>query len=144
MQRPAPSSLPALDSSALLHSQAMAAHLRNAIQAADGYLGFDAWMAQALYAPGLGYYAAGNIKLADATPLAQGAHIPAGDFVTAPELTSLFAQTLARQVAQVLHVSASRTILEFGAGTAALARGPIQDRAIAEETRTCRSESARL
>lgn len=127
MQRPAPSSLPALDSAALLHSQVMAAHLRDAIQAAGGYLGFDAWMAQALYAPGLGYYAAGNIKLADGTPSAQGAHIPAGDFVTAPELTPLFAQTLARQVAQVLHMSASQTILEFGAGTGALAEGLLRE-----------------
>ena len=48
-------------------------------------------MELALYTPGLGYYAGGATKLGGA-----------GDFVTAPELSSLFSQTLARQVAQVL------------------------------------------
>lgn len=127
MQRPASPSLPSLDPATLHHSQAMATHLRQQIQAAGGWLGFEAWMAQALYTPGLGYYAAGNIKLADAAPSTQGAHLPAGDFVTAPELTPLFAQTLAQQVAQVLQVSATRTILEFGAGTGALTQGLLQE-----------------
>src|SRR3546814_13812569 len=45
-------------------SARVAAHLRQAIAGHGGWLPFDQWMAQALYAPGLGYYAAGNIKMA--------------------------------------------------------------------------------
>src|SRR5690606_8155844 len=44
-----------------------------------------------------------------------------GDFTTAPELTPLFGKTLARQVAEILERSGSDTILEFGAGSGALA-----------------------
>ncbi len=67
----------------------------------------------ALYAPGLGYYAAGNTKF--------GAALPTGDFTTAPEMTPLFGQALANQVAQVLNACGSVRILEFGAGSGALA-----------------------
>lgn len=63
----------------------------------------------ALYAPGLGYYAAGSHKLGSG-----------GDFVTAPEMTPLFGRTLARQIAQVL-TSGCDGILELGAGSGAMA-----------------------
>ncbi len=75
-------------------------------------------MSEALYAPGLGYYAAGNIKLGSMSSQA-----PAGDFVTAPEMGPLFARTLASQVAAILQASHSNRVLEFGAGTGALAAG---------------------
>ncbi|WP_148318609.1 class I SAM-dependent methyltransferase [Achromobacter xylosoxidans] len=120
MQRPSPANLPPLDPAAQEHSAAMAAHLRDAIAANGGWLPFDRWMALALYAPGLGYYAAGNIKLARAD---SGGKNPEGDFVTAPQLTPLFARTLARQAAQVLRQTRTDTVLEFGAGTGALAEG---------------------
>ncbi|WP_338880442.1 SAM-dependent methyltransferase [Achromobacter veterisilvae] len=120
MQRPSPANLPPLDPAAQEHSAAMAAHLRDAIAANGGWLPFDRWMALALYAPGLGYYAAGNIKLARAD---DGGKNPEGDFVTAPQLTPLFARTLARQAAQVLRQTRTDTVLEFGAGTGALAEG---------------------
>ncbi|MCC2595749.1 SAM-dependent methyltransferase [Pusillimonas sp. MFBS29] len=74
-------------------------------------------MDMALYAPGLGYYAAGSTKF--------GATLPTGDFTTAPELTPLFAQTLARQVRQILLASDSCTVLEFGAGSGAMAAAMI-------------------
>ncbi|CAB3882400.1 SAM-dependent methyltransferase [Achromobacter dolens] len=122
MQRPAPANLPPLSPAAQAHSEAAAAHLRAAIAAASGWLPFDHWMAEALYAPGLGYYAAGNVKLAD--PDAQA---PAGDFVTAPQLTPLFARTLARQAAQVLRQTDTQAVLEFGAGTGALAEGVLRE-----------------
>ncbi|KGE01657.1 hypothetical protein JL37_00065 [Achromobacter sp. RTa] len=124
MQRPAPANLPALPPAALEHSEAAAAHLRDAIAANGGWLPFDRWMAQALYAPGLGYYAAGNVKLAEADG---DARAPAGDFVTAPQLTPLFARTLARQAAQVLRQTRTDTVLEFGAGTGALAEGVLAE-----------------
>ncbi|CAB3855988.1 class I SAM-dependent methyltransferase [Achromobacter ruhlandii] len=122
MQRPAPANLPPLPPAAQAHSKAAAAHLRAAIGAASGWLPFDHWMAEALYAPGLGYYAAGNVKLAEAD-----ASAPAGDFVTAPQLTPLFARTLARQVAQVLRQTDTQAVLEFGAGTGALAEGVLRE-----------------
>jgi SAM-dependent MidA family methyltransferase len=67
-------------------------------------------MELALYAPGLGYYAAGATKL--------GA---AGDFVTAPELTSLFAAALSTQVAAILAATQRRDIVELGGGSGRLA-----------------------
>ena len=113
---PLPPSLPAPDAASLAHAAQVHAHLQEQIRAAGGWLAFDRFMAAALYAPGLGYYAAGNQKLGSP----DDAH-PAGDFVTAPELTPLFAATLARQVGQVLEACGSAEVLEFGAGTGALA-----------------------
>jgi len=124
MQRPAPANLPPLSPAAQAHSDAAAAQLRAAITANGGWLPFDHWMAQALYAPGLGYYAAGNVKLADGE---DDAKAPAGDFVTAPQLTPLFARTVARQVAQVLRQTQTQAVLEFGAGTGALAEGVLRE-----------------
>ncbi|MDQ2185517.1 SAM-dependent methyltransferase [Alcaligenaceae bacterium A4P071] len=110
-------SLPELDPAVRAHSARTADALRGNIAAQGGWISFEQWMADALYAPGLGYYAAGNIKLADTDSPAS----LAGDFVTAPQLTPVFAQTWARCVAEVLHACAGRTVLEFGAGTGALA-----------------------
>ncbi|HEY9272998.1 class I SAM-dependent methyltransferase [Achromobacter sp.] len=124
MQRSAPGNLPSLAPAAQEHSAAAAAHLRATIAAHGGWLSFDHWMAQALYAPGLGYYAAGNVKLADADG---DVRAPAGDFVTAPQLTPLFARTLARQAAQVLRQTQTDAVLEFGAGTGALAEGVLRE-----------------
>lgn len=124
MQRPAPANLPPLSAAAREHSDAAAAHLRAAITANGGWLPFDHWMAEALYAPGLGYYAAGNVKLADGD---DDAKTPAGDFVTAPQLTPLFARTIARQAAQVLRQTQTQAVLEFGAGTGALAEGVLRE-----------------
>jgi len=124
MQRPAPANLPPLSPAAREHSAATAAHLRAAIASNGGWLPFDHWMAEALYAPGLGYYAAGNVKLADAD---DGGKTPAGDFVTAPQLTPLFARTLARQAAEVLRQTGTHDVLEFGAGTGALAEGVLRE-----------------
>ncbi|MEY4506515.1 MAG: hypothetical protein RL297_1093 [Pseudomonadota bacterium] len=78
-------------------------------------------MAMALYEPGLGYYANHTPKLG-LWPAAQGAVEGVGsDFVTAPELTPLFAGTLARSVGEALRATATDEVWEFGAGTGALA-----------------------
>jgi SAM-dependent MidA family methyltransferase len=79
--------------------------LRDEIRRGGGWISFARYMELVLYEPGLGYYAGRARKF--------GAE---GDFVTAPELGSLFGRTLARQVRSV-----SDTILELGAGTGALA-----------------------
>ena len=109
--------LPPLEPALTEHGKAVAAHLRDAIQHANGWLSFETWMHLALYAPNLGYYTAGSAKLADG-PVDT---TPRGDFVTAPELSPLFGQTLASQVAHVLRDTGTTRVLEFGAGTGALA-----------------------
>ena len=93
---------------------ALHAHIREAIVAAGGWLPFDRYMALALYAPGLGYYARDD---------RQFGLLPASgsDFVTAPELSPLFGRALAVQVAQALQVSGTDMVHEFGAGSGALA-----------------------
>ena len=87
-----------------------------AIDTADGWISFSRFMAMVLYAPGLGYYASGR------TVFGRG---PASgsDFITAPELSPLFARVLARQVRQALDASGSDDVWEFGAGSGALAAG---------------------
>ena len=88
--------------------------IRRAIAEAGGWLPFDRFMALALYAPGLGYYASGR-RLFGAMP-ASGS-----DFVTAPELSPLFGAALARQLRQALDATATSEVWEFGAGSGALA-----------------------
>jgi SAM-dependent MidA family methyltransferase len=87
----------------------VAEHIRAFMRERGGVIGFDAWMRLALYAPGLGYYSAGATKL--------GGN---GDFVTAPEISSLFSQCLARQCADVLHATGG-DVLELGAGSGRMA-----------------------
>lgn len=109
-----PAGLPPVDSDSAAHSRRVENHLLECLEKAEaGFLGFETWMSQALYAPGLGYYTAGNTKF--------GSALPTGDFTTAPEMTPFFGRVLARQVAQVLQDSGTNTVLEFGAGTGALA-----------------------
>ncbi len=97
-----------LPASPLLHL------IRDEIRTQGGWMGFDRFMELALYAPGLGYYSGGRRVLG---------HRPqdGSDFVTAPELTPLFGEVLARQLAQALKETGTREIWEFGAGTGALA-----------------------
>jgi SAM-dependent MidA family methyltransferase len=74
---------------------ALEALIRDQIQAAGGQLPFDRFMELALYAPGLGYYVAGSMKLG-----------PEGDFVTAPEISPLFGRCLAVSCSEVLQAVA--------------------------------------
>jgi SAM-dependent MidA family methyltransferase len=91
------------------HGNRVAGHIRGEITASGGWISFARYMELALYAPGLGYYSAGARKLGKA-----------GDFVTAPEISPLYGQTLARQVKQVLEAGFDE-VLEVGAGSGALA-----------------------
>ena len=110
MQYEQPALLPQPDPLSAEHSSKVSAHIRDKIERAGGYISFAEYMHEALYAPGLGYYNAGTTKF--------GAD---GDFVTAPEVSSVFGQVLARQVAEVLGDIGSGAILEFGAGSGKLA-----------------------
>ncbi|MGN8137654.1 class I SAM-dependent methyltransferase [Paraburkholderia sp. 22099] len=111
-----PVSLSAPGPSALAQSEALLARIRAELEAAGGWLPFDRYMELALYAPGLGYYSGGARKF--------GLRGDDGsDFVTAPELSPLFAATLARPLAEALQASGTREVMEFGAGTGKLAAG---------------------
>lgn len=107
--------LPPPDPDALAHSRRLIRRIAEEIAAAGGWIDFARFMELALYAPGLGYYSGGARKF--------GA---AGDFVTAPELTPAFAQTLATQAAQVLAASAPH-VIEAGAGSGRLAADLLQE-----------------
>ncbi len=103
-------SLPIPGEAALQHSRELKALIHKELVTAGGWISFAHYMRLALYAPGMGYYSGGAIKFGQA-----------GDFVTAPEISSLFGQTVARQAGQVLELAgAGGNILEFGAGTGKL------------------------
>ncbi|MEY4593495.1 MAG: hypothetical protein RIR18_2390 [Pseudomonadota bacterium] len=104
-----PMSLPTPDEIALQHSQALAQRIRTLINGSNGWVSFADYMSEVLYAPGLGYYAAGSSKFGQS-----------GDFITAPEMTPLFANALACQLAEIMALSAPH-IIEAGAGTGRLA-----------------------
>jgi SAM-dependent MidA family methyltransferase len=94
---------------AIAHSRRLAEYIVVEIEQARGWIGFDRYMDACLYTPGLGYYAAGATKFGGP-----------GDFVTAPEISSLFSHTLALQVAEVLAATGG-DVLELGAGSGRMA-----------------------
>ena len=102
-------SLPQPSPPALEHSQAVCAAISHEIAGCGGWISFARFMEIALHAPGLGYYSSGLDKF--------GA---GGDFVTAPEMSALFGQSIAAQAAQVLRLTGG-DILEVGAGSGKLA-----------------------
>jgi SAM-dependent MidA family methyltransferase len=102
--------LPEPEPAARAHSERLTAHIRAAIESSGGRIAFSRYMDLALYAPGLGYYSGGATKLGSA-----------GDFITAPEMTPLFAQALATQVAAILDSTRDREVVELGAGSGKLA-----------------------
>jgi SAM-dependent MidA family methyltransferase len=93
---------------------ALQALIQARLAADGGWLPFDRFMALALYAPGLGYYAAGQGQIGRMPE--QGS-----DFVTAPEISSYFGKALASSVAEALAHTQTRAVLEFGAGNGTLA-----------------------
>ena len=110
MQQEQVFTLPQPDASSAEHSTRCAAYIGERIRDSGGSISFAEFMHYALYAPGLGYYSAGARKF--------GAD---GDFVTAPEISSLFGKVLAKQCATVLEIIGDGSVLEFGAGSGRLA-----------------------
>lgn len=102
-------SLPLPAPEALAHSTRLCELIHQDIALQSGWIPFSRFMELALYAPGLGYYTAGAHKLGEA-----------GDFITAPELSSLFGRTLAKQLTEIMQLSTPH-ILELGAGSGKLA-----------------------
>ena len=103
---------------AMAHSQRVCSFLCDQVTERGGWIPFSVWMHHALYAPGLGYYAAGSVKLANDHWATDNL---AGGFITAPQISPLFGETLANQVAEILTHCQSVQVLEFGAGSGALA-----------------------
>src|SRR5437763_9927467 len=91
------------------HSQRVAEHIAQVIVEEGEWIPFSRYMDIALYAPGLGYYAAGARKFGHE-----------GDFVTAPEISPMFARCMALQARQVLEATGG-VILELGPGSGLLA-----------------------
>ena len=103
------SSLPLPSPEAQAHSDQLRDLIHHDIARQGGWIPFSRFMELALYAPGMGYYSAGARKFG-----------LAGDFVTAPEISSLFGRTLARQLVEIMAQSTPH-ILELGAGSGKLA-----------------------
>lgn len=91
-------------------SAELAGRIRAAIHEGGGSIDFARYMEMALYTPGLGYYSGPD------TPFG-----PAGDFVTAPEISNLFGQCVAAYLAPVLDHLGDADVLEFGPGSGTLA-----------------------
>ena len=109
--------LPRPSDDALAHSDALLAYLFEQIETAGGAIPFARYMELALYAPGLGYYSAGTTKF--------GA---AGDFITAPERSALFGESVAACVTPVLdELGDQAVVFEYGAGTGSLAASLITE-----------------
>lgn len=103
--------LPLFGPIAQAYSDKLSEIIRQEIIQAGGAITFARFMELALYAPGLGYYSAGQHKFGKD-----------GDFVTAPEISSLFSQCVAQQCKQILSESGKGDILELGAGTGIFAK----------------------
>ncbi len=102
--------MPQADKHALAHSQSLQELIRAEIGSNDGNISFARFMEMALYEPGLGYYSAGARKIGED-----------GDFITAPEISSLFSICLGRQCAEIIEHFDVAVILELGAGTGLMA-----------------------
>lgn len=101
--------LPELSPEASASSVQLQQIIANRINEQGGSIPFSEFMQLALYTQQFGYYTGGAHKI--------GA---SGDFMTAPTLSPLFAQTLAGQLRDLLPQTAGY-LYEFGAGTGALA-----------------------
>ncbi|MBW3568405.1 MAG: SAM-dependent methyltransferase, partial [Proteobacteria bacterium] len=101
---------PEPDRDAQEHSARLVEVIRQRIESAGGTISFEQYMDLALYAPGLGYYTAGARKFGES-----------GDFITAPEVSPLFARCLARQCEEVFNELGGGDILEPGAGSGVMA-----------------------
>lgn len=103
------SSLPEPSTAQIEHSERLIKHIVQHIEQSEGVISFADYMHFCLYEPGLGYYSAGSQKFG-----------PSGDFVTAPELSPLFARTLARFAESLFTQGLHPQVLEIGAGSGRL------------------------
>ena len=120
---PVSAALPDPDRHAIEHSERLVSVLSDHISTAGGLIPFSDFMRFALYEPGLGYYMAGAAKFG-----------VDGDFITAPEVSDLFGQSIGVQVNEVLETLGGG-VLELGAGSGRLALGILQSIALPSDFR---------
>jgi SAM-dependent MidA family methyltransferase len=98
--------------------RALSEHLTGLLReeiASHGPMPFSRFMERCLYTPGLGYYSAGKTKF--------GAD---GDFITAPELGTLYARCVVRAFEPVLaSLGLEADFLEIGGGSGAFAEAAL-------------------
>jgi len=102
--------MPEPDELAIRYSKKLMEAIKEECDKAPGGISFNRFMQLALYAPKLGYYSGGLQKFGEA-----------GDFITAPEVSSLYSQCVARQAAQIINEVEKADMLEFGAGSGVMA-----------------------
>lgn len=107
--------LPEPDAESKQRSLLLCDRIRSACNRSDGSMRFSDFMNIALYEPGLGYYSGGLKKFGEK-----------GDFITSPEVSPLFGQCLANQLAEILanfkKINNNKSyVIEFGAGSGVLA-----------------------
>lgn len=96
------------------HSDHLADLIREEI-ASHGPMPFSRFMERCLYTPGLGYYSAGKAKFGEE-----------GDFITAPELGTLFARCVVRSLEPVLaSLGSEADFMEIGGGSGAFAEAAL-------------------
>ncbi len=117
-----PAGLPVPGADAVAHGRQAEKLIRQRIEE-EGAIPFSEYMEICLYARGLGYYTAGCAKFG-----------PEGDFVTAPEISSLFGRCVARQFEEVLGLLGGGEILEIGGGTGAFAESCLAELARRDAT----------
>ena len=95
--------------------KAAQAQIAAEIKEKGGWIPFSRYMERALYDPKFGYYVSDLKKFGDG-----------GDFITAPEISPFFGQTITNTILPVLEGFKKKglptRILEFGAGTGQLAK----------------------
>jgi SAM-dependent MidA family methyltransferase len=104
-----PHGLPQPDAESRARSARLVGRIRSEMESSSGRLSFARYMDQVLNAHGLGYYRSSDRQFGRE-----------GDFVTAPELSPLFARCVARQVGQILAHLDGGEVFEAGAGSGAL------------------------
>ncbi len=107
-----PADLPGPDPASRLRSARLAERIRSEIESRGGRLSFARYMDLVLNTPGLGYYRAPGLEFGRG-----------GDFITAPELSPLFAACIARQLRQILEGLGGGEVFEAGAGSGKLCAG---------------------
>lgn len=101
--------LPEPSSSAIEHSLELIEHIKQKIDL-KGNIDFATYMHDALYTPKLGYYTGISTKIGEK-----------GDFITAPEISPLFSETISQQLSQIIKATPDAVILEIGAGSGKMA-----------------------
>ncbi len=93
-----------------IQSGKLCRHIQKLITQSGGSISFEQYMSACLYQPALGYYNTDGDRIGEA-----------GDFITAPEVSSLFSKCLANQCTEILNQTDGDIILELGAGTGRMA-----------------------